>query len=711
MQVCRRGLADSSQSAGCTKMSMQTVEIEPADEIVAVDIFISHLGIHGLKLHVMRRGSVVVRAVGVTACLDGSMAMTTMRGKSLIRGILCEFDAIKAVSVRLLESNGRINIKHSASIDPNFTPRLWNPYPPRPSGGGLRLAVEECPDPEDECSIHFNMDFGGSQGQKLQSLRRFTAYINTLKGFHGFCFEYENGEQVFYGTRFTIDLITRLRHCLEPSLAIDGKNGEYIDRFIVRHVYHPLRERLLVGSIEVITSKGRSKVFGNSETPFLSTQKQNILASLDASLDGAPTTVVASYNSPYDAMEDFRVYATVDPSMIGCSSEDCDSTLTFHSIEVTEPQMQDSFWMTRRGACFDAASLEGIRRVRVSAGLAGRSRLSEHVSGLWIEYHHGPPVILGQWIRDIGGFDLMTTERLVKISVWSSQEAASMSESERYGKTVGLEFASSSGQKFRFYPGALRDDILEMHYEISPYEELASMVWFFVEQYDDIQVRHRSQQPDAGPGLILYDTPRAFHPTDLSDGFSRAYRLFGGIKENPGEPSEQERSLRRLELRETFFWKDQTYNGTWVDLLTIRLCFNPKALVGVEFVYEQGITRKLGSMEGSLHELNISGDEVTLLVVNTRAENLVGIDLYTNKGKVCRASCANAVSSESCHAFDLVESASSVFLEQQDDRSVSRYKVPTDDGVGPCVGLWCMAMQDSGQIRLETVGPMFLGSN
>lgn len=119
--------------------------------------------------------------------------------------------------------------------------------------------------------------------------------------------------------------------------------------------------------------------------------------------------------------------------------------------------------------------MRGIKRIRVSSGLRGRSRSAKYISGLWIEYYQGDDVVLGQWIHEVGSFDLVPAESLTHIKVWSTLETETPLRMESFGKVVGIQFVTSSGRRrnFRIYS---QHPFIYMHWRSTPYEELVSCI-------------------------------------------------------------------------------------------------------------------------------------------------------------------------------------------------------------------------------------------
>lgn len=98
------------------------------------------------------------------------------------------------------------------------------------------------------------------------------------------------------------------------------------------------------------------------------------------------------------------------------------------------------------------ASLSNVRRIRVSFGVRGHSRLPENISGLWLDYYNTDrPSIVGQWLDESGAFELPLGEQFTKISIWTSNEqTAASSWNAKLGKVIALRFDTSGGQSLRF---------------------------------------------------------------------------------------------------------------------------------------------------------------------------------------------------------------------------------------------------------------------
>jgi len=142
---------------------------------------------------------------------------------------------------------------------------------------------------------------------------------------------------------------------------------------------------------------------------------------------------------------------------------------------ISGKQALAAHWMLRRGgSCFGRASLVGVRQVRVSSGDFDRSRHAGHISGLWIDYWDDrEAVIVGQWMREIGGFELEQDEVFTEIRTWSSDDIRFSTPAEKFGQIFGICFMTSSGKRAEFNQGGLERGVT-MRYQATPWEEIVS---------------------------------------------------------------------------------------------------------------------------------------------------------------------------------------------------------------------------------------------
>ena len=141
------------------------------------------------------------------------------------------------------------------------------------------------------------------------------------------------------------------------------------------------------------------------------------------------------------------------------------------SIKRTAPEK--AFTVIGTGYVQTAASLSNVRRIRVSFGGKGLSRLSKHISGLWLEYYNTDrPSIVGQWLNESDAFELVLGEQITRISVWTSDEhVAAYNGNAKLGKVIALHFDTSGGQSFRFGQGCIRGAV-RLNFIANAFEKL-----------------------------------------------------------------------------------------------------------------------------------------------------------------------------------------------------------------------------------------------
>lgn len=92
-------------------------------------------------------------------------------------------------------------------------------------------------------------------------------------------------------------------------------------------------------------------------------------------------------------------------------------------------------------ACYTFATLIGIRRIGVSRGITGRTRSTNHVSGLHISFwNEDPPIYVGQWFQEVASIELQPDDRITALRFWQSREISSGNNSQtEKGRVTGVE--------------------------------------------------------------------------------------------------------------------------------------------------------------------------------------------------------------------------------------------------------------------------------
>lgn len=149
--------------------------------------------------------------------------------------------------------------------------------------------------------------------------------------------------------------------------------------------------------------------------------------------------------------------------------------MTSQTVELEEDNLKVAVHVMRNGGCATSASLSYVRRIRLSASAAGRSRTSRHISGLVFEYHNSErDSIVGQWLEEIDSMDLGSGDFPIHVRVWYTQEAHPQNTlRENNGKVVGLMLSTFRGVSKQVL---LEDpeDLLCLDYYSNPLEEMVS---------------------------------------------------------------------------------------------------------------------------------------------------------------------------------------------------------------------------------------------
>jgi hypothetical protein len=148
-----------------------------------------------------------------------------------------------------------------------------------------------------------------------------------------------------------------------------------------------------------------------------------------------------------------------------------------HALSVThESPDTGSHIIHGRGTAYTAASLSGVRRIRISSGATGRSRTPQHISGLWLEYYDSDrPAIVGQWITELDSWELAPSEKITEVLIWSSNEFTRSQEGQaKLGRITGFSFATSDGNSKQI----LQEDTagqVWIKFRANRFEELVSL--------------------------------------------------------------------------------------------------------------------------------------------------------------------------------------------------------------------------------------------
>jgi len=279
------------------------------------------------------------------------------------------------------------------------------------------------------------------------------------------------------------------------------------------------------------------------------------------------------------------------------------------------------------------AAINGINKIRVSTSNLNRFHEEIQISGLQIEFWgQQEPIILGQWIRELGALSLARNETLSDISTGFCPSTSTLQD-DRTQVVFALEFVTTSGRRKLFsapehcWSGTGYEQTVT--YRDNPFEQLVStamprteyemypitddvtlspkgdITWTFDGVVDDISVRmRRSCRLSSTCSLAFF---AADYPTDYFDPSEESTRIpmqygqpsvaYGHSVAVPGRQprwSAPERRGNQKTIGEAIFWQETTKKGATVRLLELELMFRGGVWIGARFGYEKGISRLFG---------------------------------------------------------------------------------------------------------------------
>ncbi|RJE24901.1 hypothetical protein PHISCL_02733 [Aspergillus sclerotialis] len=172
---------------------------------------------------------------------------------------------------------------------------------------------------------------------------------------------------------------------------------------------------------------------------------------------------------------------------IGAQSQQCNEQLTPPTVlenechEVPEEQLRydGSHFICRSnpGNYQTYASLKGVRKIRASAGIRGRSRSPSRISGLKFEYYNHPsPGIVGQWMDELeDAFELKPDEEVQTLTIWLTPTGLNTeSPGMEVGQVAAIRIETTLSRSMTFYPpefNSLPSNKLYHRYQSAPCEK------------------------------------------------------------------------------------------------------------------------------------------------------------------------------------------------------------------------------------------------
>ncbi|KAI9148891.1 hypothetical protein HJFPF1_10934 [Paramyrothecium foliicola] len=633
--VCGLRLSDpdmpshNAQKVGLlNSRNSSTIRIRPNSSIVKIDVFVSLDGINGFVFFVRDvEGQLTAMAAGETSPQGCYTAVASLEPEGDLKGLVLKFDWFKALSIQLIDSS---------STPSAIEPQLWSAMH-RPSDE-IAKAMKLPPVTNTMSLCHF-VSFGGENGERLASLIRLAVFMDGAAGFYGISFYYNDGSEVLYGSKTTTHQLGQTVPCVEQSFLIHGPDGERIIglEYLTAESPH-------IGYDCMIGLKGYDR------KGFEDIQRTTV----KIPHGHYPTSLVLQLAAPLWCFR--RVYLGSSKSLPQMRAPE---TAVIRNIAVTEHDTDLAAWMTRKtGSSISAASLSGVRRIRVSIGRLGRSCSNKHISGLWLEYFEKQnDVIVGQWMDEIGSFVLEPDESLVGLVISGTESTKPPGASAWYEaqlawkgiQVTGLRFRTSLGRKHDFHQTLKGDEggkAASIAYSATPYEELQTIIWASNVVADDVQVRFKPS-PLLGSGyLLLCDAIYNIRHPCLSTRTTRCFLNYDNSDPEPMNPLNKScvyGAMRRYyHSSEIFLWQERSpTNGKLVRLTKVEIVYDPTTdgVRGFRCAYGGEFTKEFGLLTGNTYTLELKHTEerISLLVARRITDGNYGIELHTTAGQVCRA--------------------------------------------------------------------------
>ncbi|KAG5803393.1 hypothetical protein H9Q74_013288 [Fusarium xylarioides] len=224
----------------------------------------------------------------------------------------------------------------------------------------------------------------------------------------------------------------------------------------------------------------------------------------------------------------------------------------------------------------------GIKRVGISNGRAGRNRQPDHVSGFCFEFLDGrSPIYVGQWFQEIGHLDLDIDDRLTGLMFWDESVIPPIGFPQEYVATgrfsgVRIEKSGAAPNAVEVHPGPT-GDMHETRCMENMFEKLDGFVWATRNTVDRVQVV-------AKPSLLAKNC----------------------LSRMPDLQSEVSAKSEKL------FWEIESDEEDWTNVSQISVFFNPdgQRLCGMEFLYWDEQTKRAGYTEGAKTTLILDPGEL-----------------------------------------------------------------------------------------------------
>ncbi|KAF5634195.1 hypothetical protein F52700_5915 [Fusarium sp. NRRL 52700] len=535
--------------------------ISPSEQVVAVKVAATSGGIVGLAFRIKDEiGGLSWKHVGRVDKPHEYVGIKMLKPKNglCISGLLLGLDACKIVSIQLVEKRGENHSPRSDGL------HVWHPAPPNPD---VVTILPPTVDTEaQQPAFLLNMDFGGPNGSLLPLLNRITIFHDYKYSMvRGLGFHYTDGTKREFGFR-AIMYATRERWwSVEQSISIDGPAGERItglgfrsEQILDRHI------AVESYSLKMTTNFGRVLKPTNFKNPpedhlrvgpdMVSPRGEAITGFLAQVHMIEPLGTIRSLGLVHLKDQDVSLPNAPLPNLTD-SKEGARSRVDSKDIYVA-----DSYPLS-------TVRFDGIKRLGISKGKTGRSRLPDEVSGLCFEFWNATtPIYVGQWFEEIVHLDFGIGDRITSMTF--EGDKGSRRHVHPYNRVGTGEFSgirierSGAGiNAVEVHLGPQRD----MHrfcYTENPFQKLDGLVW------------------------------QTCNTSDVVDMVLKPFTLSQG------------RPFQKLLL----FWRIQGKEGSWTNVSQISAFFDSgnERLCGLGFTYWDNQTQSAGCTRGAEATLSLN---------------------------------------------------------------------------------------------------------
>ncbi|KAI7763635.1 hypothetical protein LZL87_010690 [Fusarium oxysporum] len=569
--------------------------LRSSDQVVAVHVATTFGGIVGLAFRIKDElGGVSWKLVGKVDKPDVHVGIKMLKPKNgpYISGLLLGLDACKVVSIQLVEKLGDF-----ATIETSTPSRqlVWHPAAPQPDVATVLPPTIDAASPQP--SFILNMDFGGPSGSLLPLLNRIVVFLDSSVTFsiRGLGFYYTDGKEREFGFREILHDSRERSLAIEQSLSINGPAGERITGVgFLTVLIHREHTVVFPYSLTISTNFGRCLKTTNKGRPLEyteddSSETHNLISPHGETITGF---LAPLYMSPSLCAVEFLGLAHLNSRDL-LQLDSPPITFDYEKEEARSRIDPYSDWPIER-APSSTVRLNGVKRVGISNGRAGRSRLPHHVAGFCFEFWDGrSPVYVGQWFHEIDHLDLDEGDRITSLTLWEEVEIDDDDGSTpHFGNKkftgVRIEKSGAEPNAVEVHPGS-HGDMIEACYAENHFERLDGFIWSLYLESDRVDVVTK---------------PAKLAKGDLSRESIEHEAVFADSNK--------------------LFWRIQDKEGSWTSVSQMTAFFNPryKRLCGMEFIYRDGQLKRAGYTEGAKATLTLDqGEGVTGATWRPRREH------------------------------------------------------------------------------------------